>query len=53
MYEEGVVDPAKVTRTAVENAASVAKMLLITEAVIYYKEDHLAESVKVNPGNVR
>jgi chaperonin GroEL len=30
----GVVDPAKVTRCAVENAASVASMVLTTEAVV-------------------
>jgi len=30
----GVIDPAKVTRTALQNAASVAGMLLTTECVI-------------------
>ena len=30
----GIVDPAKVTRAAVENAASVAGMILTTEALI-------------------
>ncbi|MDF2577878.1 MAG: groEL-C [Chlamydiales bacterium] len=34
MFEAGIVDPTKVTRTALENAASVAGMLLTTEAVI-------------------
>jgi chaperonin GroEL len=41
LYESGVIDPAKVTRVALENAASVAGMFLTTEAVIVEeKEDH-------------
>ncbi|MFS8654851.1 MAG: TCP-1/cpn60 chaperonin family protein, partial [Limnochordia bacterium] len=34
MIKAGVADPAKVTRTALQNAASIAGMLLTTEAVI-------------------
>lgn len=34
MYEAGIIDPTKVTRVALENAASVAGMLITTEAVI-------------------
>ena len=34
LYEAGVIDPTKVTRTAIENAASIASMLLTTECVI-------------------
>jgi len=34
MYKEGIIDPTKVTRLALENAASVAGTLLITEAVV-------------------
>ena len=34
LYKAGVVDPTKVTRIAVENAASIASMLLTTECVI-------------------
>jgi chaperonin GroEL len=34
MVEAGVPDPAKVTRGAVENAASIASMILTTEALI-------------------
>ncbi|HHX42359.1 MAG TPA: hypothetical protein GX714_00005, partial [Chloroflexi bacterium] len=30
----GIIDPAKVTRSAVENAASIAAMILTTEALI-------------------
>ncbi|MDP8211859.1 MAG: chaperonin GroEL [Candidatus Zapsychrus exili] len=34
MFESGVIDPAKVTRTALQNAASIAGLLLTTEALI-------------------
>ena len=34
LYEAGVVDPTKVTRTALQNAASVAALLLTTEALV-------------------
>ncbi len=34
MVEKGVIDPAKVVRTALENAASVAVMILTTEALV-------------------
>ncbi len=34
MVETGIVDPAKVTRTALQNAASIASTLLTTEAVV-------------------
>ncbi len=40
MIEAGIVDPAKVTRSAIENSASVASMILTTEAaVVDIKED--------------
>ena len=34
MVKAGVIDPAKVTRGALENAASIAAMILTTEALI-------------------
>jgi chaperonin GroEL len=34
MFEAGVVDPAKVTRSATQNAASIAGMILTTECII-------------------
>ena len=34
LYAEGIIDPAKVTRAAVENAASIAAMILTTDALI-------------------
>jgi chaperonin GroEL len=39
MFEAGIVDPAKVTRSALQNAASVAAMFLTTEAVVADKPD--------------
>jgi chaperonin GroEL len=34
MIKSGVIDPAKVTRGALENAASIAAMILTTEALV-------------------
>ncbi len=34
MFKEGIIDPTKVTRLALENAASIASTMLITEAVV-------------------
>jgi chaperonin GroEL len=34
MVKDGVIDPAKVTRGALENAASIAAMILTTEALV-------------------
>lgn len=34
MLEQGVIDPVKVTRSAVQNAVSIASLLLTTEALI-------------------
>ncbi|WP_028031494.1 chaperonin GroEL [Gemmobacter nectariphilus] len=39
MFSFGVIDPAKVTRTALENAASVASLLITTEAMIADKPE--------------
>jgi len=44
MFEAGIVDPTKVTRSALQNAASVAGLLLTTETLVTdYKEDEEAE----------
>ena len=46
LFKVGVVDPAKVTRVALENAASVAGMFLTTEAVIVdHPEEHPAPAM--------
>ncbi len=39
LFASGVIDPTKVTRTALQNAASVASLLLSTEAVIVEKKE--------------
>ena len=39
MISAGIIDPTKVTRTALENAASVSSLLITTEAVIYEKKE--------------
>jgi len=39
LIKSGVIDPTKVTRTALENAASVASLLVTTEAVVYEKKE--------------
>lgn len=42
MFEAGVVDPAKVTRSALQNAASIASLLLTTECLIADKPEEKA-----------
>ena len=39
MFKEGIIDPTKVTRLALENAASIAALLLTTEAVVADQPD--------------
>lgn len=46
----GVVDPAKVTRVALENAASIAGMFLTTECVIVEKKDDSAAALPMGGG---
>lgn len=48
-FETGVIDPAKVTRVALENAASIAGMFLTTECVIADKKED-APAPMGNPG---
>jgi chaperonin GroEL len=50
MYAAGVVDPAKVTRVALENAASIAGMFLTTECVIVEKKEDKPEMPMGAPG---
>ncbi len=45
MFDEGVIDPLKVTRAALESAASIAALLITTETAI-------VEQVVVNPGAI-
>jgi chaperonin GroEL len=39
MFEAGIVDPAKVTRSALQNAASIAGMVLTTECIVVDKPE--------------
>ena len=49
LHAAGVVDPAKVARVALENAASIAGMFLTTECVIVEKKEEKPE-MPMNPG---
>ncbi len=42
MFDKGIVDPAKVTRSALQNAASIAGMVLTTECIIVDKPEEKA-----------
>ena len=44
MIKEGIVDPAKVTRSALQNAASVASMVLTTESLVTDIKDPQADA---------
>lgn len=46
MIEEGIVDPAKVTRSALQNAASVAAMVLTTESLVTDIKDPQADAAQ-------
>ena len=50
-FATGVIDPAKVTRVALENAASIAGMFLTTECVIADKKEDAAPAAPMGaPG---
>jgi len=49
MIQAGIIDPAKVTRSAVENAASIAGMILTTEALITDKPEDKAPAMPGGP----
>jgi chaperonin GroEL len=48
MFKAGIIDPAKVTRSALQNAASIAGLFLTTEAVIAEKPEK--EKASAAPG---
>lgn len=50
MIQEGIIDPAKVTRSAIQNAASIAGLLLTTEATICDIPETKKETAAGNPG---
>ena len=49
MYKEGIIDPMKVTRLALENAASVSGTMLTTEAVISFDPDQDESKNEIDP----
>jgi chaperonin GroEL len=50
LFKSGVIDPTKVTRIALENAASIAGMLLTTECVIASHKEEKEPKMPMNPG---
>jgi chaperonin GroEL len=53
LFESGVIDPAKVTRVALENAASIAGMFLTTECILVdKKEDNPAPAMPQGMGGM-
>ena len=50
--ESGVIDPTKVARIALENAASIAGMLLTTECVIVENKDDKQPAPAMPPGGM-
>jgi chaperonin GroEL len=53
MYAAGIVDPTKVTRSALQNAASIAALMLTTEAMITNIKDDEKEGAARVEGSVR
>ena len=49
MIEAGIIDPVKVSRSALQNAASVASLILTTEAVVANKPEPVAPAPTVDP----
>ena len=50
LMDQGVIDPVKVTRSAVQNAASIAGMLLTTEALVVDKPEKEAAAGRTVTG---
>jgi chaperonin GroEL len=53
LVKAGVIDPAKVVRSALQNAASIASLLLTTEAVVSQRpDDHKADAAAHSGGGM-
>jgi chaperonin GroEL len=52
MFKAGIVDPAKVTRASLQNAASIAAMLLTTEALVVDKPEKKSSGMSGGMGNM-
>ena len=52
MVKAGIIDPAKVARSALENAASIASMVLTTEALVAEKPEKEKPAPAMPPGGM-
>jgi chaperonin GroEL len=52
LVQAGVIDPTKVTRTALQNAASIAGLLLTTEAIVVEKKEDKPAAPAGGPGGM-
>jgi len=52
LFKSGVIDPTKVARIALENAASIAGMLLTTECVVVENKDDKQPPPAMPPGGM-
>jgi chaperonin GroEL len=52
MMKAGIVDPTKVTRLALQNAASVAGLMLTTEAIVVEKREKKKAGPPMPPGGM-
>ena len=50
MFETGIIDPTKVSRSALQNAASVAATVLTTEALVVEKKEPVAPAANAGAG---
>ena len=50
MIEAGIVDPTKVTRSALQNASSIASMILTTESLVADEKEENPPAMPMNPG---
>ncbi|MBV8382295.1 MAG: chaperonin GroEL, partial [Planctomycetaceae bacterium] len=53
MLKAGIVDPTKVTRTALQNAASIAALMLTTEAMITSIKEDEEKGAARTEGSIR
>lgn len=52
MIDQGIIDPVKVSRSALQNAASVASLILTTEAVVANKPEPVAPAPAMDPSKM-
>ena len=50
MFEAGIIDPTKVTRSALQNAASIAALMLTTEAMVHEIPEEEKSAAAPPPG---